>query len=90
MRINYEVVFQVANKFRQKSSDSQSMLNELSNSVKGMEAEFEGMAAQRFYGDFVQWQQEMNKHVEMLNGIGAELDRIGNTIKSAEEQASRR
>jgi len=86
IKISPEQVRQVASQFRSKSQESGTMAQQLSSAVKGMEAEWEGMAAQRFYGDFTQWQQQMNKYVELLAGIGTELDRIANTIEQADQQ----
>ena len=86
IKISPDQVRGVAGQFRNKSQESGSMAQQLTSAVKGMEAEWEGMAAQRFYGDFSQWQQQMNKYVELLNGIATELDRIANTIEQTDQQ----
>jgi WXG100 family type VII secretion target len=84
--IRPEQVRNVAGQFRSKSQESASMVQQLNGSVKGLEAEWVGMSAQRFYGDFTQWSQTMNKYVELLNSIAGELDRIANTIEQTDLQ----
>lgn len=86
IKISPDQVRSVAGQFRSKSQESGTMAQQLTSAVKGMEAEWEGMAAQRFYGDFTQWQQQMNKYVELLSGIATELDRIANTIEQTDQQ----
>ena len=86
IRISPEQVKGVASQFRSKSQESGTMVQQLTSAVKGMEAEWEGMAAQRFYSDFTQWQQQMNKYVDMLNGIATQLDSIANTIEQTDQQ----
>ena len=86
IKISPDQVRGVAAQFRNKSQESASMAQTLSSAVKGLESEWEGMASQRFYGDFTQWQQSMNKYVELLNSIGTELDRIATTIEQTDAQ----
>lgn len=86
IKISPDQVRGVAQQFRGKSQESGQMAQQLTSAVKGMEAEWEGMAAQRFYGDFTQWQQTMNKYVELLSGIASELDRIASTIEQTDAQ----
>lgn len=90
IKISPEQVRSVAAQFRSKSSESGSMAQQLASAVDGMQAEWEGMAAQRFYTDFTQWKAQMQKYVELLNGIGTELDRIANTIEQTDQQLAGR
>lgn len=86
IKISPEQVRGVAGQFRSKSQESATMAQQLGSAVDGMQSEWEGMAAQRFYGDFTQWKQQMQKYVELLNGIATELDRIANTIEQTDQQ----
>jgi len=86
IKISPEQVRSVAGQFRSKSQESGAMVQQLSSAVKGLEADWEGMSAQRFYGDFQQWQQQMNKYVELLAGISGELERVANTIEQTDQQ----
>ena len=86
IKISPDQVRSVASQFKNKSQESASMAQTLTSAVKGLEAEWEGMSAQRFYGDFTQWQQSMNKYVELLNSIGNELERIATTIEQTDAQ----
>jgi WXG100 family type VII secretion target len=82
--INTDQVRSVANQFRQKSQDSASMVQQLKSAVNSME--WQGMAAERFYSDYTQWNQQMQKHVELLNGIGSELDKIAQAYDAITQQ----
>ncbi len=86
IKISPEQVKSVASQFRSKSQESGTMAQQLTSAVKGMEAEWEGMAAQRFYSDFTQWQQQMNKYVDLLNGIATQLDSIADTLGGIDQQ----
>ena len=86
IRISPDQVRNVANQFKQKSSESSSMASQLQSAVNGLEAEWEGLAKQRFYGDFTQWHQQMQKYAELLNSIGSELDRIATTLETTDQQ----
>ena len=86
IRISPDQVRNVASQFKQKSSESTTMANQLQSAVNGLEAEWEGMAKQRFYSDFTQWNQQMQKYAELLNSIGSELDRIATTIETTDQQ----
>lgn len=86
IRISPDQVRNVANQFKQKSTESTSMANQLQGSVNGLEAEWAGMAKQRFYSDFTEWKQQMQKYAELLNSIGTELERIANTLETTDQQ----
>lgn len=90
IRISPDQVRNVANQFRQKGSESTSMANQLQSAVNSMEAEWEGMAKQRFYNDFTEWKQQMQRYSELLNNIGAELDKIATTLENTDQQLAGR
>ena len=80
----------VSNQFKQKSQESLNMASQLDSAVKNIQSQWEGMASQRFYTDFETWKQQMQKHAELLNNIGLELDRIANTMEEADRAAAGR
>lgn len=84
--ITPDQVRSAASQFKAKSQESLSMSQQLDSAVKNMQSQWEGMASQRFYTDFETWKQQMQKHVELLNSIGLELDRIANTIETTDQQ----
>lgn len=88
VKIDPGKVHEVAGLFRQKSSESSAMASQLNNTVNGMEPEWEGLAKERFYGDFTQWYQQMQKYAELLNSIGSELDQIATRIEEADRIAA--
>jgi len=90
IRISPDQVRGVASQFRGKSQESGTMAQQLTSAVNGMQAEWEGMAAQKFYSDFTQWQQQMTKYVDLLNGIASQLDSIANTIEQTDQQLAGR
>ena len=84
--ISPEQVRSVASQFKTKSQESISMSQQLDSSVKNIQSQWEGAASQRFYTDFETWKQQMQKHAELLNNIGLELDRVANTIEQTDQQ----
>jgi WXG100 family type VII secretion target len=50
----------------------------------GMQAEWEGMTSQKFYGDFQQWKTTMTQFVSLLNEIGGQLDNIATRFEQAD------
>ena len=88
--ISPEQVREVARQFKTKSQESLTMRSQLDSSVKGIQSQWEGAASQRFYTDFETWKQHMQNHVELLNSIGLELDRIANTIEQTDQQLAGR
>jgi len=88
--ISPEQARDVARQFKQKSQESLTMRNQLDSAVRGIQSQWEGAASQRFYTDFETWKQQMQNHVELLNTIGLELDRIANTLEQTDQQLAGR
>jgi len=76
----------VARQFKAKSQESLAMRNQLDSMVKGIQNQWYGATSQRFYTDFETWKQHMQNHVELLNTIGLELDKIANTLETTDRQ----
>jgi WXG100 family type VII secretion target len=84
IKITPEQVRQVANQFKSESQQSQQMVSRLQQQVNSMQPEWEGMTSQRFYADFQQWQTTMRQFVELLQGIGTELDQIATRFETVD------
>ena len=85
IKITPEQVRQVGNQFKQASQQSNEMVSRLQNTMSGMEGDWEGMTKQRFYQEFQQWRTSMNQFVELLNGIGQQLDAIAARFEAADQ-----
>lgn len=85
IKITPDQVRQVGNQFKQASQQSQEMVSRLQNTMNGMEGEWEGLTKQRFYQEFQQWRSSMNQFVELLNGIGQQLDSIAARFEAADQ-----
>jgi WXG100 family type VII secretion target len=86
IKVTPEQVRQVASQFKQASGDSQQMVNRLSQTVNGLQPDWEGMTKERFYQDFQQWSTSMRQFVELLNNIGQQLDAIAARFAQADQQ----
>ena len=86
--ISPEQARDVARQFKQKSQESLTMRNQLDSAVRGIQSQWEGAASQRFYTDFETWKQQMQNHVELLNNIGLELEKIANILEEADKIAA--
>ena len=84
--ISPEQVRSVGSQFKTKSQESEAMVQQLGSAVRGLEAQWEGMAAQRFKGDFEQWMVNMKQYSQLLNDIGLQLDKIANTLETTDQQ----
>jgi len=85
IKITPDQVRQVGSQFKQASQQSQEMVGRLQNTMSGMEGEWEGLTKERFYQEFQQWRTSMNQFVELLNGIGQQLDAIAARFEAADQ-----
>ncbi|MBM3710318.1 MAG: WXG100 family type VII secretion target [Actinobacteria bacterium] len=79
----------VASQFKQKSQETLLIKNQLDSSLKVLQNHWLGKTSQKFYEDFETWKQHMQNHIELLNSIGLELDRIASIIETADQKLSR-
>jgi WXG100 family type VII secretion target len=77
-------VRQVSAQFKQASQQSSEMVTRLQQTVSNMQSEWEGMTQQRFFQEFTQWQTSMRQFVELLNGIGTQLDAIAQKFETVD------
>lgn len=87
IKITPEQVRQVSQEFRQSSEQSREMVNRLQSTVTAMQSEWEGLTRERFYSEYQQWQSTMSKFVELLSGIGQQLDTIAARFEEADRPA---
>ena len=85
IKITPDQVRQVGNQFKQASQQSRDMVSNLQNTMNSMEPEWEGLTKERFYQEFQQWRTSMNQFVELLNGIGQQLDAIAARFEAADQ-----
>jgi len=85
IRISPDQVRQVGNQFKQASQQSREMVSRLENTVNSLEPEWEGLTKERFYQEFQQWRTSMNQFVELLDGIGQQLDAIAARFEAADQ-----
>ncbi|WP_054958410.1 WXG100 family type VII secretion target [Paenibacillus dakarensis] len=83
--ITPEQVEQVANQFKQSGDQSQQIVNSLTQSVNGMEGQWDGMTKQRFFQEFQEASRLMNSFVQTLESISAELKAIAQKFRMADE-----
>ncbi|MGM1045166.1 WXG100 family type VII secretion target [Paenibacillus uliginis N3/975] len=83
--ITPEQVEQVANQFKQSGEQSQQIVNSLTQSVNGMEGQWDGMTKQRFFQEFQEASRLMNSFVQTLDSISTELKAIAQKFRMADE-----
>lgn len=83
--ITPEQVEQVANQFKQSGDQSQQIVNSLTQSVNGMEGQWDGMTKQRFFQEFQEASRLMQSFVQTLDSISTELKAIAQKFRMADE-----
>ncbi|MFZ5826305.1 MAG: WXG100 family type VII secretion target [Bacillota bacterium] len=82
--ITPEEVREVANQFRGASEASQEMVNRLTGFVQNLDAKWDGASAEKFYGDFTNWSQQMKHFVTLLHEINMQLNTIAERFEAAD------
>lgn len=85
IKVTPDQVHQVASQFKNASSQTQDMVSRLQQTMDGLQAEWEGLAQQRFYGDYQQWRTTMNSFVQLLGQISTQLDQIAERFAQADQ-----
>ncbi|ADM69831.1 WXG100 family type VII secretion target [Paenibacillus sp. SEL3] len=83
--ITPEQVDQVANQFKQSGEQSQQIVSSLTQSISGMEGQWEGMTKQRFFQEFQEASKQMQAFVTTLNSISQELTAIANKFRTVDQ-----
>lgn len=85
IRVTPEEVNQVATQFRNASQQSQEMVNRLQQTMNSLQPNWEGLAQQRFYGEYEQWRNSMTQFVQLLANIAQQLDQIAERFRQADQ-----
>ena len=86
IKINPDQVRGVAGQFKNAGAESEALINRLQQTVNGMAPDWEGLTKERFYNDFQQWQAAMRQFVQLLNGIGQQLNDIATHFEAVDKQ----
>jgi len=81
-----EQVHDVANQFNAASQESEQMVQRLQSTMNGLAPNWDGMTAQRFYGDYENWRNSMTQFVQLLSQISQELHAIADRFAAADQQ----
>jgi WXG100 family type VII secretion target len=88
--ITPQEVRSVADQFNNASQESEQMVSRLESTINNLSATWEGMAKQRFYGDYENWRSTMRTYVQLLAQISQELRAIAQRIEDADRLAAGR
>jgi len=81
-----EQVHEVANQFNSASQESEQMVQRLESTMGNLAPNWDGMTAQRFYGDYENWRTNMRTFVELLAQVSQELHAIADRFAAADQQ----
>jgi len=89
IKISPEEVRQVAKKFETASAQSNEVVSNLRSTMSNLQPNWEGLASQRFYQEYEQWNTSMKGYVDLLNRIGQELRTIATVIEEADRKLAK-
>lgn len=81
-----EQIHKVANQFNTASQDSEQMVQRLQSTLTSLEPDWDGMTAERFYGDYENWRNSMTQFVQLLAQISQEMHAIADRFAAADQQ----
>jgi WXG100 family type VII secretion target len=81
-----EQAHDVANQFNSASQESEQMVQRLESTMNNLQPNWDGMTAQRFYGDYENWRNNMRQFVQLLSQISQELHAIADRFAAADQQ----
>ena len=76
----------VAHTFDAKKSEAESMINELRSTMQNLDAEWDGVAQNKFYANWNEMLPKITQFTELLGQIASELRRIAQTFRELDEQ----
>ncbi|HYF94510.1 MAG TPA: WXG100 family type VII secretion target [Symbiobacteriaceae bacterium] len=79
-----EEVRRIATQFKQKSDESQAMVNELTVVINNLDQNWEGLSNQKFMHEFTQWQSTMGQFVTLLDEINKQLQMVAQRFENAD------
>lgn len=90
IKISPDEMRQVSTEFKNAGQQTEQLKSQLKNRVSAMDANWDGMAADKFYQDYTQYETEIQKAIELLNTIGERLNQIAQTLEQADQAAAGR
>jgi WXG100 family type VII secretion target len=84
IRVSPEQVRAVARRFRAESDNCRNMLQRVNSQVNGFQ--WEGLAKQRFMGDYEQWAVKMRSYANQLDSIAQQLETVAVRFAQADQQ----
>jgi WXG100 family type VII secretion target len=75
----------VARTFEDKKSETESMINTLKSTMNNLDAEWDGVAQNKFYGEWNEMIPKMVQFTNLLGEIASELRRIAQVFRETDE-----
>ncbi|HLO03566.1 MAG TPA: WXG100 family type VII secretion target [Symbiobacteriaceae bacterium] len=86
IRVTPEDLRGVAGQFKGSHDEAQAMIQKLASTVSNLDANWDGMASQRFYQNFELWQRKMGEFTGLLDEISHALTEIAERFEQADMQ----
>jgi WXG100 family type VII secretion target len=77
----------VASTFDSKKSETENLINALRSTMDSLDADWDGVAQNKFYNEWNEMIPKMNQFTELLGEISSELRRIAQVFREADERA---
>ena len=76
----------VATQFNNASQETEQMVGRLESTINNLAPTWEGMAKERFYGDYENWRSTMRNYVQLLAQISQELRAIADRFQGVDDE----
>ncbi|PJI07948.1 MULTISPECIES: WXG100 family type VII secretion target [Clostridium] len=73
IKITPEELESLAGQFSQSSEESQQMVSRLGSGIAGVQQNWAGVSATKFFGEYQEWSKTMTGYVQLLQQISTEL-----------------
>lgn len=75
----------VAHTFEDKRAETEAIINTLRSTMQGLDAEWDGVAQNKFYAEWDAMLPKMSQFTELLGTISSELRRIAQVFRELDE-----
>ena len=75
----------VAQTFDSKKTETESIISSLKSTMNSLDAEWDGVAQNKFYAEWNEMIPKMNQFTELLGEIASELRRIAQAFRETDE-----
>ncbi len=75
----------VAHTFDGKKTETEAMINTLRSTMDGLDAEWDGVAQNKFYAEWNEMIPKMNQFTNLLGEIASELRRIAQVFRETDQ-----